>query len=64
MNLKGVFTRTRQPKMAAHLLREWWVTKANAGQGTNQAADQAADQAAAGSANPAHNGAATRELVR
>ena len=28
MNLKGVFTRARQPKMAAHTLREWWVTKA------------------------------------
>jgi beta-glucuronidase len=25
MNLKGVFTRARQPKMAAHVLREFWV---------------------------------------
>lgn len=25
MNLKGVFTRTRQPKLAAHTLRRWWV---------------------------------------
>lgn len=25
MNLKGVFTRARQPKMAAHLLREYWT---------------------------------------
>jgi beta-glucuronidase len=24
MNMKGVFTRSRQPKMAAHLLREYW----------------------------------------
>jgi beta-glucuronidase len=24
MNQKGVFTRDRQPKMAAHLLRERW----------------------------------------
>jgi beta-glucuronidase len=24
MNLKGVFTRTRTPKMAAHMLREYW----------------------------------------
>lgn len=24
MNYKGVFTRERQPKMAAHRLREWW----------------------------------------
>lgn len=27
MNLKGVFTRTRTPKMAAHVLREFWVKK-------------------------------------
>jgi hypothetical protein len=27
MNMKGVFTRARQPKMAAHVLREFWVTK-------------------------------------
>jgi beta-glucuronidase len=27
MNMKGVFTRTRQPKMAAHVLREFWVTR-------------------------------------
>lgn len=26
MNLKGVFTQDRKPKMAAHLLRERWVT--------------------------------------
>jgi len=26
MNMKGVFTRARQPKMAAHVLREFWVT--------------------------------------
>ena len=26
-NLKGVFTRDRRPKMAAHFLREWWNTK-------------------------------------
>ncbi len=25
MNLKGVFTRTREPKMAAHMLREYWT---------------------------------------
>jgi beta-glucuronidase len=28
MNLKGVFTRTRQPKLAAHVLREFWVPPA------------------------------------
>jgi beta-glucuronidase len=27
LNMKGVFTRTRQPKMAAHILREYWVKK-------------------------------------
>ncbi len=27
MNMKGVFTRARQPKMAAHVLREFWVDK-------------------------------------
>jgi beta-glucuronidase len=25
LNMKGIFTRTRQPKMAAHVLREFWV---------------------------------------
>ncbi len=25
LNMKGVFTRTRTPKMAAHVLREFWV---------------------------------------
>jgi len=25
INLKGTFTRTRQPKMAAYVLREFWV---------------------------------------
>jgi hypothetical protein len=29
LNMKGVFTRTRQPKMAAHVLREFWVTRAD-----------------------------------
>jgi putative sterol carrier protein len=28
MNLKGVFTRDRRPKMAAHFLRERWLTRA------------------------------------
>jgi len=28
MNLKGVFTRTRTPKMAAHMLREYWARPA------------------------------------
>ena len=28
LNLKGVFTRTRQPKMAAQVLREFWVSRA------------------------------------
>lgn len=27
LNMKGVFTRTRQPKMAAHVLREFWVNQ-------------------------------------
>lgn len=26
LNMKGVFTRTRTPKMAAHVLREFWVS--------------------------------------
>lgn len=25
LNLKGVFTHTRQPKLAAHLLRQYWT---------------------------------------
>jgi beta-glucuronidase len=25
LNMKGVFTRARQPKMAAHVLREFWT---------------------------------------
>ncbi len=28
MNLKGVFTRAREPKLAAHVLREFWVADA------------------------------------
>ena len=35
MNMKGVFTRARQPKMAAHTLREFWVT----GKATNPKVD-------------------------
>jgi hypothetical protein len=27
MNFKGVFTRDRQPKMAAHFLRARWVAQ-------------------------------------
>jgi beta-glucuronidase len=27
LNMKGIFTRTRQPKMAAHVLREFWRAK-------------------------------------
>ncbi len=27
LNMKGVFTRMRTPKMAAHVLREFWVTR-------------------------------------
>jgi beta-glucuronidase len=27
LNMKGIFTRTRTPKMAAHVLREFWVKK-------------------------------------
>lgn len=53
MNLKGVFTRARQPKMAAHTLRDWWVTRAAASAATAQP-----------TAEPAHNGAAVKELVR
>ncbi|HEX2915876.1 MAG TPA: beta-glucuronidase [Chloroflexia bacterium] len=30
LNLKGVFTRSRTPKMAAHVLREIWVTRPQA----------------------------------
>jgi beta-glucuronidase len=29
MNMKGVFTRARRPKMAAHVLRDFWVNKAD-----------------------------------
>ena len=29
MNMKGVFTRTRQPKMVAHILREFWAKGAD-----------------------------------
>jgi len=29
LNMKGVFTRTRTPKMAAHMLREYWAHPAN-----------------------------------
>jgi beta-glucuronidase len=25
LNMKGIFTRSRQPKLAAHVLREFWV---------------------------------------
>ena len=28
VNMKGVFTRTRTPKMAAHILREYWTRPA------------------------------------
>jgi putative sterol carrier protein len=38
MNLKGVFTRARQPKMAAHLLRERWTARAPAQQPAQPAA--------------------------
>jgi beta-galactosidase/beta-glucuronidase len=27
LNMKGIFTRTHSPKMAAHVLREFWVKK-------------------------------------
>ena len=27
LNMKGVFTRARAPKMAAHVLREFWGSK-------------------------------------
>jgi putative sterol carrier protein len=36
MNMKGVFTRARYPKMAAHVLREFWVTKSEASQIENE----------------------------
>jgi beta-glucuronidase len=29
LNMKGIFTRTRQPKLAAHVLREFWVQRAS-----------------------------------
>ena len=32
LNMKGIFTRTRQPKLAAQVLREFWVTRALAEQ--------------------------------
>jgi putative sterol carrier protein len=36
MNLKGVFTRDRKPKMAAHFLRERWVESSKAGEITGK----------------------------
>jgi beta-glucuronidase len=30
VNMKGVFTRTRAPKLAAHVLREFWDKRADA----------------------------------
>jgi hypothetical protein len=38
MNMKGIFTRTRQPKMAAHVLREFWV------KGTDTAPDSSKEK--------------------
>jgi hypothetical protein len=32
LNMKGIFTRSRTPKMAAHVLREFWVEPANQSQ--------------------------------
>lgn len=32
LNMKGVFTRQRTPKMAAHVLREFWVDRAQKGE--------------------------------
>jgi beta-glucuronidase len=29
VNMKGVITRTRTPKMAAHMLHEYWVQRAD-----------------------------------
>lgn len=31
LNMKGIFTRTRTPKMAAHVLREFWIESYNPG---------------------------------
>jgi hypothetical protein len=33
MNFKGVFTRERRPKMAAHFLRSRWAANAGAANG-------------------------------
>jgi hypothetical protein len=47
MNLKGVFTRERQPKMAAHFLRERWTTSpARALPAVQPAAEEVAAQPA------------------
>ncbi len=32
MNMKGIFTRTRTPKLAAHVLREFWAKRPDAAQ--------------------------------
>lgn len=36
-NMKGVFTRARAPKMAAHVLREFWLRSANTANSVQQA---------------------------
>ncbi len=43
MNMKGVFTRARQPKMAAHVLREFWVTKAGSASKVDSAPEEKTD---------------------
>jgi putative sterol carrier protein len=42
LNLKGVFTRDRRPKMAAHMLRERWVAQSRTAAHTERAARPAA----------------------
>jgi len=66
MNMKGVFTRARQPKMAAHVLREFWETRAGSSPEVDSAhqvdvADSlAADPAVEGGIQPLLEGLAQR----
>jgi beta-glucuronidase len=46
LNMKGVFTRTRTPKMAAHVLREFWVRPASTGDRQDAYAEVGRDRSA------------------
>lgn len=48
MNMKGVFTRARQPKMAAHVLREFWALSSGPASDAESVPDEKMDSLAAG----------------